>query len=131
MTDEIGKYTRQQDIFINTYIDEAFKGANTNLAASLAKTAAGYSDNYSIDKILEVVKDELARRCQARLVLSVPQAITEVTGVLTDPTKDGSRRILEAATTILDRAGVVKKEIVEMNVQADNGIVIIPPKNKG
>jgi len=120
--------TEQQELFLDTFLEEAFGGTDQALAAVIAKNTAGYAETYSVDKILNTVKDELIKRCQGRLTLSTPKAINEVAMVLMDPTKDGSRRTLEAATIILDRAGITKKEQVEVDIKTDNGIVLIPAK---
>ena len=128
MTDTNKQFTDQQELFMSTFLEECFSATEYNLAAVIAKDAAGYDKQYSIDKILNTVKDEIVKRCQGRLTLSAPKAINEVSGVLLDPTKDGSRRILEAATIILDRSGITKKEQVEMEIKTDSGVVLIPAK---
>lgn len=130
MNTDLGKYTLQQETFVDKYIEECFSGTEATLAANIAKASAGYSEDYPVSRILSVVKDEIVKRCQDQLVMSVPKAIIEVVGVLSDPAKEGSRRILEAATLLLDRGGVVKKEHVEVEVKSDNGIVILPAKQK-
>lgn len=123
--------TEQQEIFVDKFLEEVFAGTETNLAAVIAKEAAGYSADYKISAILKVVNDEIVRQSQLRLTMAAPLAIKETTGVLVDPTKDGARRILDAANSIMDRAGISKKEHVEMEIKADSGVVIIPPKQKG
>lgn len=120
--------TTQQEVFVNTFLTECFAGTEQHLAAVIAKNTAGYVEEYPLDSILTVVSHELVRRCQGRLTLAAPKAIAETVGVMIDPTKDGSRRILEAANSILDRVGITKKDHMELEVKAENGIVIIPAK---
>lgn len=128
--EKLGKYSQQQQAFLDKFIQESFEGTDFTLAANIAKAAAGYSEDYSIDRIIETVKEELVSRCQGRLAMSAPRAIKELTGILTDPGKDNSKRILEITSTILDRVGIVKREQMELEVKAVNGILLLPPKNK-
>jgi hypothetical protein len=46
---------------------------------------------------------------------------------LIDPTELGIKEKLNAAKDLLDRAGVVKTE--KMEIQASNGIMILPAKD--
>lgn len=126
----VGKNTTQQNKFLDVFIEECYKNTPPSSAAQIAKEAAGYSIDYSIDRILTTVQDELVKRCGGRLAMSLPQAIKEVTDVMTDPGKEGSRRILEAATIVMDRTGLIKREQSEVTVKAENGILLIPPKTK-
>lgn len=127
---ELGKYSLSQETFVDKFIEETFSGTDAVLAANIAKAAAGYTEDYPVSRILSTVRDEIIKRCQDQLVMSVPKAIQEVHGVLVEPTKEGSRRILEAATLLMDRGGVIKREHVELEVKSADGIVILPAKIK-
>jgi hypothetical protein len=52
-----------------------------------------------------------------------------VIGGIDDPTQLGMREKLKAAQDMLDRAGVVKTEKVE--VTAPSGVMVLPPKDNG
>jgi len=59
--------------------------------------------------------------------MNAPKAALGVVGVLDDPTALGAKNAVSAAKEVLDRAGVVKKEQVE--VTAPKGAMfILPPK---
>jgi hypothetical protein len=47
---------------------------------------------------------------------------------MVDPTELGLREKLSAAKDLLDRVGLVKTEKVQ--VEATNGLMILPPKDK-
>lgn len=90
-----------------------------------AKRLAGYSDNYPTSAVVESVKDEIVERTKLFLARKGPKAAFKLVDVLDNPEKLGTKEILTAAKDILDRAGVVKVEKLDVT---SNGIFILPAK---
>jgi hypothetical protein len=61
------------------------------------------------------------------LAMNAPRAAFSLTGVLVDPSQVGARNAVAAATQVLDRVGLVKKEKIEVTTQT-GGLFILPPK---
>lgn len=125
--------TQQQQIFIDVFVLECLnKGTEYHTAALMAKEAAGYADSVGVWNIMntEGVKKGIVEACQSYLTSELPKATRKVIELLDDPTKEGSRRILEVASSIMDRVGLIKKESVEMDIKAPDGVVLLPAKNK-
>jgi hypothetical protein len=57
-----------------------------------------------------------------------PKAAVAFGQALVDPTELGVKEKMSAAKEVLDRAGIVKTERVE--VQASGGLFILPPKEQ-
>jgi len=60
--------------------------------------------------------------------MHAPKAAVAITGIIDDPTELGNRDKLTAAKDVLDRAGVVKQEKIEVNTPS--GLFILPSKNE-
>jgi hypothetical protein len=61
------------------------------------------------------------------LALNAPKAALGMIGVLDDPSALGARNTVAAAKELLDRAGVVKKEKMEVT-GPEGAMFILPPK---
>lgn len=96
--------------------------------ANSVKVQAGYSENSSISSILSTLKQEIVDRNLWYMVVDSGQSILALQEVVRTPTKPGSDNIIKAANSILDRTGFGKKETQEVELKADKGIVILPPK---
>lgn len=120
----------KQAVFLDVYFEEIQKGVKYLEAAKIAKDAAGYHPNTSIFAIAETLKDEIVKRCQHKVALGLPSTVLKVEGVLEDPTQPGSKVILDAAQMLMDRAGLSKKEQLEVEVKAPDGVILIPAKIK-
>jgi hypothetical protein len=88
---------------------------------------AGYSDTTAIREAMAPVAEEVAEAAQMLLALNAPKAALGMVGVLDDPSSLGARNVVAAAKELLDRAGVVKKEKVEVSGPAGS-MFILPPK---
>ena len=128
----------------NTYLQETNKTTKTLTAkqqkfldcliehngnAKLAAKEAGYSGNHyqvvkSLKKeIIDLAKDILANRA--------PQAALKMVDIMnTDMPIPQVANKLQAAQTILDRVGVVKKERVEVDHKTNGGVFILPAKKE-
>lgn len=115
------KLTEQQAKFIEVLFAEA--GGDP----VRAKKLAGYSDNSSTKEIMDSIKEEVIQATQLYVAINAPRAAMAVVSGIVDPTELGIKEKLNAAKDLLDRAGVVKTE--KMQIEASNGVMILPPKN--
>jgi len=115
------KLTEQQAKFIEVLFAEA--GGDP----VKAKKMAGYSDNSSTKEIMDSIKEEVIQATQLYVAVNAPRAAMAVVSGIVDPTELGIKEKLNAAKDLLDRAGVVKTE--KMQIEASNGVMILPPKN--
>ena len=88
---------------------------------------AGYSANTRISEVVNPLRDEIVDRASMVLAMNAPKASYSMVEVLNDPGSMGARNAVAAATQILDRTGLVKKEQVEIK-GPEGGIFILPPK---
>lgn len=93
-----------------------------------AKELAGYSPNSPTTDIVKGIKEELMERTQLYMARNAPRAAMSLVSGMVDPTELGLRDKLSAAKDLLDRVGLVKTEKVQ--VEATNGLMILPPKEK-
>jgi hypothetical protein len=109
---------------------EAFLQALTNEAQGDIRAAmrvAGYSDSTKTSEVVNNLREEIIERTQTMLAVNAPKAAAGLLGVLNDPSAMGARNAVSAASQILDRVGVVKKEQVEVESKG-NAMFILPPK---
>ena len=59
--------------------------------------------------------------------MNAPKATFSMIDVLDDPGQMGARNAVSAATQILDRTGLVKKEQIQVTTDT-GGLFILPPK---
>ena len=115
------EYTEKQLAFLDAMANEA-KG-NIRTAMNLA----GYSSTTHTKEVVVPLQDELIALANTVLATNSVKAALGLTGVLDDPTALGAKNAVTAATQILDRVGVVKKEKVEVSSDT-GGLFILPPK---
>lgn len=113
--------TENQQKFLEVLFDEA--GGDV----VQAKKLAGYSDNTPTRLIVEALKDEIFDATKTYMSRIGPKAAVAFGSALMDPTQLGVKEKMQAAKEVLDRAGVVKTE--RMEVQASGGLFILPPKD--
>lgn len=118
---ESKKLTERQEQFLEFLCGEA-KGD-----VRAAMRMAGYSDNTHINEAVAPIRDEIISRASMMLAMNAPKAAFSMVDVLNDPAAMGARNAVQAASQILDRAGLVKKEQVEVK-GPEGGIFILPPK---
>jgi hypothetical protein len=112
--------TENQVKFLEVLFDEA--GGDV----VKAKKLAGYSDSTPTRTIVESLKDEIFDGTKSYMARIGPKAAVAFGNALVDPTELGVKEKMQAAKEVLDRAGVVKTERVE--VQSSGGLFILPPK---
>ena len=113
--------SEQQQKFIEVLFGEA---AGNPVAA---RKLAGYSEGYATKAIMDTLKEEIIEATQMYIATTAPRAAMAVVSGLIDPTELGIKEKLNAAKDLLDRAGIVKTEKVE--ILASNGIMILPAKD--
>ena len=115
------EYTEKQLAFL-----EAMSGEGLgNIKKSMAM--AGYAPTTHQKEVINPLQDELIALANTVLATNSVKAAFGLTGVLDDPTALGAKNAVTAATQILDRVGIVKKEKVEVSSET-GGLFILPPK---
>ncbi len=94
-----------------------------------AMALAGYV-RISFHDLLESLHDEIVKKAEQFIAFHAPAAAMGLTGILlgTDDKPNTNAR-MEAARQILDRAGIVKKDKIDLTVDSEKGIFIFPSKN--
>ena len=114
------KLTDKQEKFLEHLVDT--KG-NLKLSAELA----GYQGNhYQVIKSLKKEIIELASNVLAREAPSAAFKLVEI--MHSDEAVPQANVKLQAAQTLLDRVGVIKKEKLDVNHNVTGGIFILPKK---
>jgi hypothetical protein len=93
-----------------------------------AMELAGYVSSRFHD-LLESLHDEIIHKAEQFIAMHAPAAAMGLTGILlgTDDKPNTNAR-MEAARQILDRAGIVKKDKMDINIDSEKGIFIFPAK---
>jgi hypothetical protein len=115
--------TNTQEKFLDVLFGEA-KG-NPKKAGELA----GYSE-HSYPKVLRNLKSEIVSRAETYLATHSAKAATKMVDMMDeDGTTPHANIRLEAAKQILDRIGIAKKEKLDVNLKAVQGLFILPAKD--
>ena len=112
--------TEKQQSFLNHLVD-------TNGDAKKAAELAGYTSHYH--HVVKTLKSEILELTQEILANSAPKAAFKVVEIMESkrPIVQANNK-LAAAQTILDRAGVVKTDKLDVNHSVSGGIFILPEK---
>ena len=113
--------TEKQEAFLNHLVDT---GGDFKKSAELA----GYSGNHY--QILKALKNEVVDLASDVLAREAPTAAFKLIEVMkSDKPVPQANNKLQAAQTILDRAGVVKTDKIDVNHNVSGGIFILPEKH--
>ncbi len=114
--------TDKQQKFLDCLFGEA--EGDPKIAMELAHYVSG---NFHV--LLESLHDEIIQRAEQYIAMHAPAAAMGLTGILlgTDDKPNTNAR-MEAARQILDRAGIVKKDKMDINIDSEKGIFIFPSK---
>lgn len=115
--------TEQQQKFIDVLFEEA--GGNLKKAMRLA----GYSEGYSSTQLAKVLKEEIVEATQLYLAIHAPKAAAAMVNAIDDPTELGLKEKMSAAKDLMDRAGLVKTEKVQVESNT-GGVMLLPAKEK-
>jgi len=114
--------TEKQQKFLDVLFEEA-KGDPVQ-----AKKLAGYADGVPSTVVVNALTDEIADLTRKFIAQSSTKAAYTMFSVMADPTDLGVKEKMIAAKDILDRAGFVKTEKVE--VKSQEPLFILPAKEK-
>lgn len=116
------KLTDKQQKFLDNLFGEA--EGNPLRAMELA----GYV-SIRFHDLLEALHDEIIKKAEQYIAMHAPAAAMGLAGILlgTDDKPNTNAR-MEAARQILDRAGIVKKDKMDINIDSEKGIFIFPRK---
>ena len=112
--------TEKQQTFLKVLFDEA--GGDV----LLAKRLAGYSDATATNEIVKSLREEIEDATKQYMARIAPRAAFAMGNALVDPTELGIRDKMTAAKDLLDRAGFIKTE--KVNVESTGGIFVLPAK---
>lgn len=115
--------TEQQQRFLDVLFDEA--GGNLKKAMRLA----GYSEGYTTTQLAKVLKEEIIEATQLYMALNAPKAAAAMVNAIDDPTELGLKEKMAAAKDLMDRAGLVKTEKVQVESNS-GGVMLLPAKEK-
>jgi hypothetical protein len=115
------EYTEKQLAFLEHLAGDAL--GNVKKAMLLA----GYAPLTLPREVLNPLQDEIIALANSVLTENAVKAAFGLTGVLDDPTALGAKNAVTAATQLLDRVGIVKKEKLEVSSES-GGLFILPPK---
>jgi hypothetical protein len=108
------------------FLDVLFSEANGNIVA--AKRLAGFSENYKTAQLTNYLKEEIIEATQLYIAMNAPRAAMAMVGGILDPTELGIKEKMNAAKDLLDRAGLVKTDKIQ--VESSNGVMILPAKDR-
>jgi hypothetical protein len=94
----------------------------------VAKRLAGFSEGYSTKELINSLKEEIAEATTLYIAMNAPRAACAIISGIESPTQLGLKEKLSAAKDMLDRAGHVKTDKVQ--VEAMNGVMILPAKDR-
>lgn len=117
--------TEKQEKLLNLLFEDEFINNPRG-----AMRAAGYSDYTTFNEIVSGIKESIIEKTDQYLALHAAKAVQGVLDVLDNSEQKGAKARLEAASMILDRVGITKKERLEVEHKGASGILIIPAKKE-
>ena len=110
----------------NRFLEVLFGDAEGNI--NIAMRLAGFSEGYSRRKLTSFLKEEIIEATQMYIAMTAPKAAVAMIQAIDDPTSLGLKEKMSAAKDLLDRAGLVKTDKVQ--IEATGGVMILPAKDK-
>lgn len=114
--------TEKQQLFLDVLFEEA-EGDPLK-----AKLLAGYSPNVSTSSVTATLVDEIAELTRKFIAQSSTKAAYTMFKVMGDTDMLGAKERMAAAKDLMDRAGFVKTEKVE--VSSSEPVFILPAKKR-
>ena len=108
------------------FLEVLFSDAGGNI--SVAMRMAGFSEGYSRRTLTNYLKEEIIEATQLYIAMAAPKAAVAMINAIDDPTELGLKEKMSAAKDLLDRAGLVKTEKVQ--VESTGGIMVLPAKER-
>ena len=109
------------------FLEALFGEAEGNVREAM--DIAGYAPTVSANTVLKALKQEITEGAELIIAQNSARAAFGIVGVLNDPTAMGAQNKLAAAKELLDRAGLVKKDKVEVTANIAAPIAWLPKKN--
>lgn len=116
--------TEKQTKFLDALYEEA-KGD-----VKKAMEIAGYSKTTPLSVVIEPLADHIVELGRKFMAVHVPKAALGMIGLIDNPTNLGGERQLAAAKEVMDRAGLVKRDKVDVSTDGISGVFFLPAKNK-
>ena len=115
--------TTKQTIFLENLI-------SCNGNAKQAAELAGYAEG-SYTAVVKGLRSEILEMTQGILASNAPQAAMKLVHIMNsdEPIPQANIR-LQAAQTLLHPVGISKTDKLDITVESNNGIFILPAKNK-
>jgi hypothetical protein len=108
------------------FLEVLFADAQGNI--NQAMKMAGFSDGYSRRQLTNYLKEEIIEATQLYIAMTAPKAAMAMIGAIDDPTELGLKEKMSAAKDLLDRAGLVKTDKVQ--VESGGGVMLLPVKER-
>jgi hypothetical protein len=119
--------TDQEQLFLEILFNEE---TNPFFDPEFAKQEAGYPASVSSQRLMRRLKSVMQEDVQSYLLGKAPLAAKVITNILKDENPSPSMdKLISAASQVLDRAGITKKDKQEIEIKAPEGIIILPPLN--
>ena len=109
------------------FLEVLFADANGNI--NQAMRMAGFSEGYSRRSLTNYLKEEIIEATQLYIAMAAPKAAVAMIAAIDDPTELGLKEKMSAAKDLLDRAGLVKTEKVQVESNT-GGVMILPAKER-
>ncbi len=109
------------------FLEVLFADANGNI--NQAMKMAGFSEGYSRRQLTNSLKEEIIEATHLYIAMAAPKAAVAMINAIDDPTELGLKEKMSAAKDLLDRAGLVKTEKVQVE-SSTGGVMILPAKER-
>lgn len=114
----------QQELFLDYLFNDPECGRCTKKAC----VKAGYESSYHAT-LVRSLKDEILKRSSDEMVTAIPKAVERVVrGMDEDGSTPKGELRLKAAESLLDRAGLAKKQEMDVKVDSSSPIFFLPAK---
>ena len=118
------EYTDKQLLFLDALMSDECKG---NIKKAMK--VAGYADSTHSRIVVSALKEEINERASMVMAMNSTKAAWSMVDVLDDPGAMGARNSIAAASQLLDRTGLIKKEQLEVK-NTGGAMFILPPKSE-
>ena len=108
------------------FLEVLFTDAGGNISSAMR--LAGFSEGYSRRTLTNYLKEEIIEATQLYIAMAAPKAAVAMINAIDDPTELGLKEKMSAAKDLLDRAGLVKTEKVQ--IESTGGIMVLPAKER-
>lgn len=117
--------TDQEQSFIENLFDPQYKGV-----AAAAARAAGYPATTKPSTLISRLSNEILAYGEKVLVSHTPRAIMEMVKIFDDPTHPNTKDVIAVAKEIMDRAGLSKKDKLQVENTGLSNVFVLPPKKE-